>query len=252
MLDWWQWVLFPPELIRKYGLDPDLRKLFVGTAIPYTYRFARTIGLWGWASRAHMQDTFGGTNRSLVDLEMDRGLSISWDTLIKRVDRERLAGVPRQPTYPHLALMQMIYAREVERMRQEPLSVPAAAALYDVGLRKRTRYGVTSVEVVRYFQTQVQLLREYRITFSVWRSWNEEQQQAAWVQGNYSIALPAEAHRWARANARRGAARYEEPPVDHTLYAAPPDEVPLADLRGTLPVAKRHAKAPRTLQRRAT
>lgn len=253
MLDWWQWVLFPDSLIAEYGVSPALRKYYVGLSQRYTYRFACTLGFWGWSSHKTIQSVFGGKKaRSADDLELDFGICASWEAAAKRLRANKLQGIPEAPTFPHLALMGVIYQNELLRMRQDSLSVPLAAGIYDARSAKKTRYGVTPVEVVRYFQTQVQILREYRITFSAWRSWNEEQQQTAWVHGGYSLRLPEAAHKWARAHARKSrapnaAARFDR--FDPARTEIPPAEIPLADLRGTLPVTRRYAKAPRSLHR---
>lgn len=251
MLDWWQWVLFHRDTLKLYGVDAKHRRYFVGLRQHYSYHAACTIGLWGVSTPQAVADALGFPNhpKAAHEFAEDHGVTPTWEVLYRRVDPAVRSDYPLDPTYPHLTLMSMIYEAELERMKTDPRSVPLAASEEDTTLRKRTRYGVLPVEVVRYFQMQVQILREFRISFATWRSWNEEQQQTAWVHGNYSLQLPERAHEWVSKNpdSRGRTTGSPLPPVDHTKRRAPPSEVALADLRGSLPVTARYGKAPRSL-----
>ena len=260
MLDWWQWLLFPNETLIKYGYSPVTRKYWVGHSSPLAPAYGLTIGHWGCSSKAHLGAIMGKPAVQISRAETDYGVFASWDSLRGKIQTEYNVDYGYGTPYPHLALMEGVFAAETERMRTDPRSVPLAAYQEDgyrsradriAKKRKRKRYGIFPVEVVRYYQTMVQIMREFRVNFGMWRSWDVEQKQAAWVQGNYWIGLPPEGVAWVAAH---GGPRYLEPRApgvhsDPTRSYAPAAEVALADLRGPGGATRRRGKAPRTLQR---
>lgn len=249
MLDWWQWLLFPRSTLLLYGIDPRQRIYWVGHKSALSLRYAPSIGYWGHTSRELIADTMQVAPSVLTWAEQELGLSASWSTKRVPMHEEYSLKYGFTPKYKHLALMQLIYENEMLRMKNgDPRSVPLAAYELDAGAKRRRlrRYGILQVEIVRWFQIQVQILREYRIKYSVWRSWDEEQKQAAWIHGAYIPGIPDAARAWL---AEQDEGRHVGVSLDPTREAVPPPEIPLGDLRGAAGVTSRYTKAPRTLLR---